>query len=96
MSNQILGSNMGHHVPNVHNQQIDLLKEIQDMKDLIKNSKDGTNKRPYTFKEICPYLYDPSISVAPYPVGFKIPKFEKYKGKGDPRDHVCEFFILCQ
>lgn len=80
--NKIPGSNMGHYVTNAHNQQPDLMKEIQDMKDLIKILKDGTNKRPYTFEEICPCLYDPSILVAPYPLGFEMPKFEKYKGKG--------------
>lgn len=66
------------------------------MKDLIKNLKNGTNKRPYTFEEICPCPYNPSISVAPHPPSFEMHKFEKYKGKGDPRDHIHEFFIVCQ
>lgn len=35
----------------------------------------------------------PSISVALYPLEFETPKFEKYKGKGDPTDHVWEFYI---
>lgn len=31
----------------------------------------------------------------PFPRGFELPKFDKYKGKGDPRDHVREFYSAC-
>jgi len=31
-----------------------------------------------------------------FPPNFKIHKFDKYKGKGDPRDHIKEFFMACQ
>ena len=31
----------------------------------------------------------------PFPRGFETPKFEKYRGKGDPRDHVREFHTAC-
>lgn len=66
------------------------------MKELIKNLKEGTNKRPYYFQEIFLSPYDPSISIAPYPSGFEIPRFKKYKGEGDPRHHVYKFYFLCQ
>lgn len=55
--------------------------------------KEGTHKKTYNFKEICPFPFDPSLSLTPYPLGFEIPKFDKYKGKGDPRDHVREFNV---
>jgi len=31
----------------------------------------------------------------PFPKNFETPKFNKYKGKGDPRDHLREFYIAC-
>lgn len=85
-----------HDLPNVENQQPDILKEIQDMKDLIKNMKEGINKRPYSFQEIFPCPYNPSISITPYPPGFEMPKFKKYKGEDDPRYHVYELCVLCE
>lgn len=30
----------------------------------------------------------------PFPRNFEAPKFDKYKGKGDPRDHVQEFYMV--
>lgn len=87
---------MGHYVPNVPKQQSDLIKEIQDMKNLIKNIKEGNNKSTYSFQEIYPYPYDLITSVAQYPLGFEMPKFKKYKGEGEPRHHVQEFFVSFQ
>jgi len=29
----------------------------------------------------------------PFPQNFTIPKFDKYKGKGDPKDHLREFYL---
>lgn len=97
MTHQIPRENTVNYIPHVQNPQHDLIKEIQLMKDIIKNMKEGTNKRkPYSFKELCPCTYDPSMSIAPFPPGFEMPKFMKYKGKDDPRDHIHEFHILCQ
>jgi len=31
----------------------------------------------------------------PFPKHFETPKFDKYKGKGDPRDHLQEFYFAC-
>lgn len=31
----------------------------------------------------------------PFPRNFEAPKFDKYKGKGDSRDHDREFYIAC-
>lgn len=30
--------------------------------------------------------------MSPFPPHFETPKFDKYRGKRDPRDHVKEFF----
>lgn len=57
---------------------------------------EGTHKKSYTFEEICPCPFDSSMLVSPYPPGFEIPKFYKYKGKGDPREHVRKFYMACQ
>lgn len=31
----------------------------------------------------------------PFPPHFETPKFDRYRGKGDPRDHIKEFFMAC-
>lgn len=31
----------------------------------------------------------------PFPSNFEVPKFDKYQGKGDPRDHIREFSATC-
>lgn len=47
----------------------------------------GTTVR-YSINEICPYPFDRSLNMIPFPPNSDIPKFDKYDGKGDPRDHV--------
>lgn len=58
---------------------------------MIKCLNEGNKKKNYTFGEICHCPLVSSLSEDPHPPGFYIPKFEKYKGKGDPREHVREF-----
>lgn len=41
---------------------------------------------------ICPYPYEKSIPIPPFPPHFVVPKFDKYKGKEDPKAHIGEFF----
>ena len=31
----------------------------------------------------------------PFPKGFEIPKFDKYRGMGNPEDHIKEFQVHC-
>ena len=52
--------------------------------------------RKYQYEELCPYPFDKTMTLQPFPNKFDMPKFEKYKGKGDPRDHVKYFYMACQ
>lgn len=52
-------------------------------------------KQNYTMNDIYPYPFDKSIPMTPFPPHFVTPKFDKYKGKGDPMAHIIEFFIAC-
>lgn len=58
----------------------------QQVKDLQKKMEDiNTPKPTYTMREICPYPFDKSIPMHPFPTHFMTPKFDKYRGKGDLR-----------
>lgn len=46
-------------------------------------------------EDLRPYPYDRSLYMPPFPQHFESPKFDKYRGKGDPRDHIREFFTSC-
>ena len=52
--------------------------------------------KDFSFEEICPFPFDKSINVVPFPPSFKIPKFDKHMGETYPITHLKEFFILCQ
>lgn len=66
------------------------------MKASLKELQVGISKRSLIFEGICPYPFNPSISTIPFPKHFEILKFDKYKGRGDPRDHLQEFYVHCQ
>lgn len=53
----------------------------------------GTTQR-YSLEDICPYPFDKSLNMIPFPPNYEIPKYNKYNGKTDPQDHVREFFIM--
>lgn len=59
---------------------------------IVKESKD---KKSYTMEYLRPYPYDRSLYIPPFPPHFETPKFDKYKRKGDPRDHIRYFFTPC-
>jgi len=63
-----------------------LIQKIDDMQHCHK-------RKQYSFEDICPYPFDRSIHMPPFPKYFETPKFDKYKGKGDPREHLREFYI---
>jgi len=72
-------------------------KEWQDMKNTLKDLQLGTQKKHYKF-EVKTYvpIRLRNMTTIPFPQHFEVPKFDKYKGKGDPRDHIKEFFMACQ
>lgn len=41
------------------------------------------------------HVLDKSLYMPPFSPHFKMPKFDKYRGKGDSRDHIREFFMAC-
>ncbi|GLJ23128.1 hypothetical protein SUGI_0436420 [Cryptomeria japonica] len=68
----------------------------QQIKDLQKKMEDiNTPKPTYTMRDICPYPFDKSIPMPPFPTHFVMPKFDKYRGKGDPKAHIRQFFTTC-
>ncbi|GLJ36063.1 hypothetical protein SUGI_0723640 [Cryptomeria japonica] len=61
----------------------------QQIRDLQKKMEDINTPRPtYTMRDICPYPFDKSIPMPPFPAHFVMPKFDKYRGKGDPKAHI--------
>lgn len=70
--------------------------EWKNMKDSLLGLQTGTTTKRFKFEEMCPYPFDTDMIKVPFPSKFEIPKYEKYKGKGDPRDHIKEFFMASQ
>lgn len=66
------------------------------MKATLKTLQDNSSEHIFKFDELCPYPFHKSIIVMPFPKLFEKPKFDKYKGKGDPHYHVKEFFMAYQ
>jgi hypothetical protein len=66
------------------------------MKNALKELKTGAESKTFKFEEVCPYPFDRSITTVPFPKHFETPKFDKYRGKGDPVSHVKEFYMACQ
>lgn len=42
------------------------------------------------------YPFDISITIIPFPKKKETPKFDKHKGRGDPKDHLKYFYIECK
>jgi len=55
----------------------------------------GHTKKTFSLEEVCTYHFDRSLPMIAFPQNFTIPKFDKYKGKGDPKDHLREFYLAC-
>lgn len=49
----------------------------------------------YTLHDIFPYPFDRNIPMPPFTPHFDVPKFDKYLGKGYPKEHIREFFNAC-
>lgn len=45
----------------------------------------GGMKKTSTFENICPYLFVTTTTMPSFPQKIEMPKFEKSKGKGDPK-----------
>lgn len=67
----------------------------QQVKNLAQQLHSGVKTNQFSLNDICPYPFDRNLYMPPFPCGFETPKFEKYRGKGDPCDHVREFHSAC-
>lgn len=56
------------------------------------NLQTRNEKKSYTMEDLCLYPFDRTLYMSPFPLYFETPKFEKYRVKGDPRDHIRQFF----
>lgn len=63
------------------------------------HNKSKTSKQErqkfYAQRDLFPYPFDRNIEIIPFPLGFEIPKFDKYKGWGNIEDHIKEFYVAC-
>ena len=66
------------------------------MKNSLKALKDGIDFKNFKFENDCPYSFEKTIMMTPFPKHFEIPKFDKFRGKSDPVTHVKEFYMHCQ
>lgn len=73
--------------------EIEMLR--QQVKNLAQQLHSGVKTNQFSLNDICPYLFNINLYMPPFPWGFETPKFEKYRGKGDPHDHVREFHSSC-
>lgn len=48
-----------------------------------------------TYGELCNELIHPSVPYYVWPNNFELPKFDKFKGKEDPKDHLRMFKYEC-
>ena len=66
------------------------------MKNALKKIKEGNDPKTFKFESVCPYPFDRAITMVPFPKHFEIPKFDKFRGKGDLVTHIKEFYMHCQ
>lgn len=66
------------------------------MKNALKALKDGIDSKTFKFENDCPYPFDKTIMMTPFPKHLEIPKFDKFRGKSDPVTHVKEFYMHYQ
>ena len=66
------------------------------MKNALKTIKEGNDPKIFKFESVCPYPFDREITMVPFPKHFEIPKFDKFRGKGDFVNHIKEFYMQFQ
>lgn len=54
-----------------------------------------SNKMPPMSYDLCPYPFDTTLYMPPFPPGYVAPNFTKYKGKTNPIEHIREFMTNC-
>jgi len=75
---------------------LDLLtQQIQVLQQQLSDIQTRASSKHYSLEDISPYPFDKGLIMIPFPSNFEVPKFDKYWGKGDPRDHIREFSAAC-
>lgn len=72
-----------------------LAQQIEKMQTQIKALQTKSTKKLYTEQDLCPNPFDKILYMPPFPKHFEAPNFEKYKGKGNPKDHIRGFYVAC-
>ena len=70
--------------------------EWEQMKTDLKAIQEGNDPKTFKFETVCHYPFDRAITMTPFPKHFEVPKFDKFRGKGDPITHIKEFYMHCQ
>lgn len=66
------------------------------MKSALKALRDGTESKTFKFENDYLYLFDKTITMTPFLKHFEIPKFDKFRGKGNLVTHVKYFYMPFQ
>ncbi|KAL0298432.1 UNVERIFIED_CONTAM: hypothetical protein Sradi_6503000 [Sesamum radiatum] len=57
----------------------------------IRRKIEGSSKSSFTYSK----RYTPSIDSLKMPMGYQLPKFQQFDGKGNPKQHVTHFVETC-
>lgn len=66
---------------------------MQSLQQKLQDIQRGTTKI-YSLDDICPYPFERTLNMIPFPQNFDFPKYGKYNGRSDPIDHVKEFHTM--
>ncbi|KAJ8569941.1 hypothetical protein K7X08_006518 [Anisodus acutangulus] len=85
-------------IPNIHHREIDqyeemerqarirndesMAREIHSLKEAFKNIQTGKGHEGLEYEDLCMH---PDVRL---PIGYKVPKFDLFDGKGNPRAHL--------
>lgn len=72
-----------------------LAQQVQNLQRQMTNMQTRNEKKSYTMEDLRPYPFDRTLYLLPFPPHFETLRFDKYIRKGDPQDHVKEFFTSC-
>jgi hypothetical protein len=67
-----------------------LAQQVQVLQCQLQDMQSGTTKR-YSLDDICPYPFDRTLNMIPFPHNCDFPNYDKYNGRSDPIDHLREF-----
>ena len=63
---------------------------MQEKLTQVMHDKDKPIKM-YTLDTLCPFPFDKTLDMPPFPKGVEFPKYKKYFGISNPQEHLREF-----